>query len=95
MNIYVNPNFPIHLSHLFLLGIDPYVCSVCLCLYFCFANKIIYTISFSFYIYALVYNIYFLFLTYFSLYDSLYTLRHIHSNVHCSTIYNNQDIEAT
>ena len=35
----------------------PYVCSLCLCLYFCFANKTIYTISFRFHIYALVYDI--------------------------------------
>ena len=31
---------------------------LCLCLYFCFVNKIIYTNFFRFYIYALAYNIY-------------------------------------
>ena len=48
----------------------PYACSVCLCLYFCFANKIIYTIFSRFHIYALIYYVFF-FLTYFTLCDSL------------------------
>ena len=32
----------------------PYICSLCLCLYFCFANKMIYTIFSRFHIYALI-----------------------------------------
>ena len=32
-------------------------CSLCLCLYFCFVNKILYTSFFRFYIRALIYNI--------------------------------------
>ena len=47
-----------------------YICSLCLCLYFCFANKIIYTIFSRLHIYALIYYI-FLFLTYFTLYNTL------------------------
>ena len=35
----------------------PYVCSLPLCLYLCFVNKIIYTNVFRFHIYALIYNI--------------------------------------
>ena len=35
----------------------PYICSVCLCLYFCFANKMIYTIFSRFHTYALSYDI--------------------------------------
>ena len=44
----------------------PHVCSLCLCLYFCFAKNIICTNFFKFHIYALIYDIYF------SLSDSLY-----------------------
>ena len=36
--IHVNPNLPTHPSSL--LPWYPYICSLCLCLYFCFANKI-------------------------------------------------------
>ena len=32
----------------------PYVCSLCLCLYFFFVNKIVYTIFFRFHIYVLI-----------------------------------------
>ena len=35
----------------------PYICSLCLCLYFCFVNKIVYTNFFRFHIYALIYDI--------------------------------------
>ena len=42
-----------------------------ICLYFCFVNKIIYTDFFSFHIYALTYDICFLFLTSFTRQDSL------------------------
>ena len=41
--IYVNLNFPIHLTP----SLSPwylYICFLCLCLYYCFPNKIIYTI---------------------------------------------------
>ena len=35
----------------------PYICSLCLCLYFCFVNKTVYSIFFfRFQIYALIYN---------------------------------------
>ena len=47
----------------------PYVCSLCLCLYFCFVNKIIYTSFFGFHIYAFMYNIRF------SLSDLLHSAR--------------------
>ena len=42
-----------------------YVCSLHLCLYFCFASKVIYTIFSRFHIYLLICSI-FLFLTYFT-----------------------------
>ena len=35
----------------------PYICSLCLCLYFCFVNKIVYTNFSRFHIYALIYDI--------------------------------------
>ena len=35
----------------------PYVCSLHLCLYFCFVNKIVYASFFRFHIYALIYDI--------------------------------------
>ena len=35
----------------------PYICSLCLCLYFCFVNKIVYTNFFRFDIYELIYDI--------------------------------------
>ena len=44
----VPPSF----SHLY-----PYICSLCLCLYFCLANRINYTIFSRFYIHVLTYNI--------------------------------------
>ena len=43
----------------------PHVCSLHLCLYFCFASKVIYTIFYRFHIYPLTYSI-FLFVTYFT-----------------------------
>ena len=49
----------------------PYVCSLYLCLYFFFANRFICTIFSMFHIYALICNICFFFLTYFTLYDNL------------------------
>ena len=67
--IYVDPNLPIPLTLPF-PSWYPYICSLCLCLYFCFANKIIYTIFSRLHIYALIYYI-FLFLTYFTLYNTL------------------------
>ena len=56
------PAFPLGV-HMFVLYIR---------LYFCLANWFICTIFLDFTIYALIYNIFFLFLTYFTLYDSLY-----------------------
>ena len=54
---YVNPNLQIH-STPFFPPWQPYICSLCLCLYFCFSNKFIYTIFSRFpYIYALIHNI--------------------------------------
>ena len=47
----------------------PYIYSLHPCLYFCFANKIIYTIFLNPHICVNMYV--FLFLTYFTLYDSL------------------------
>ena len=41
----------------------PCICSLCLCLYFCFVNKIIFINFFRFHIYALIYVFFFLFLT--------------------------------
>ena len=56
----------------------PYICSLCLCLYFCFANKIIYTIFLDS-TYLRYYTIFaFLFLTYFTLYDTLYVHPHLY-----------------
>ena len=39
---------------------NPYICSLGLCFYFCFASKIIYTIFFRFHIYALIHVCFFL-----------------------------------
>ena len=56
-NVYVSvPISQLLPSHLFSLWY-PQVCSLCLCLYFCFVNKILYTSFFRFYIRALIYNI--------------------------------------
>ena len=50
----------------------PYICSLHLSLYFCFAmDWFICTVFSRFHMYALMYDTCFLFLTYFSLYDSL------------------------
>ena len=83
----------------------PYVCSLCLCPYFCFADKIIYTIlldstnKHSCKIYV------FLFLTYFTLYDRhqihSYHYKWPHfvpfygwdSHAFCSIIHNSQYME--
>ena len=43
--IYVNPSLPIHPTSS--PASCPYICSLCLCLYFCFASKFISTIFFS------------------------------------------------
>ena len=53
---------------------SPYICSLCLCVYFCFANKIIYTMFLDC-TYVLLCDV-FLSLTYFALYDSLQA--HLH-----------------
>ena len=71
--ICVNPNLPIHPNLLSpLVSISLF--STYLCLYFCFVNKFIYYFS-RFYICLILYRYYtvfvFLFLTYFTLYDSL------------------------
>ena len=51
---------------------SPSVCSLCLCLYLCFANKLICTIFLDF-TYKQYYTIFvFLFLTYFTLYDNFW-----------------------
>ena len=42
--IYVRSHLPIHIPSS-LSPWYPYICSLCLCLYFCFANKLIYIIS--------------------------------------------------
>ena len=65
--IYVNPNLPIHPTLPFTPWY-PYICSLRLCLYFFFVNKIVYTNFFRFYIYALIYGICF------SLSDLLHSL---------------------
>ena len=67
--IYANPSLPIPPS--FPPLCYPFICFLCLCLYICFANKII-SIIFLDSAYIRQYMILvFLFLTYFSLYDSL------------------------
>ena len=75
--IYVNHNLPIHPTPSSPSGVDTFsmlsmsVCSLCLCLYLCFANKFICTIFLDF-IYKQYYTIFvFLFLTYFTLYETL------------------------
>ena len=50
------------------------VCSLRLCLYFCFVNKIVYTNFFRFHIYALIYDICFS-LSDFTLYDSYWKFK--------------------
>ena len=53
--IYVNPNLPIQTTpH---PPWYPYVCSLRLCLYFCFVNKMVYTNFFRFHIYVLIYDV--------------------------------------
>ena len=52
-----------------------YVCSLHLCLYFCFASEVIYTIFSRFHIYLLIYSI-FLFLT--SLFESFQVHPHLY-----------------
>ena len=54
--IYVNSNLPIHPTLPFPPWY-PYVCSLHLCLYFCFVNKIVYTSFFRFHMYVLIYDI--------------------------------------
>ena len=49
----VNPNLPIHPTIPFPLWC-PYICSLCLCLYFCFVNRFIYAIFSRFHMYALI-----------------------------------------
>ena len=80
--IYVNPNLPIHPAPSSPSGVHSFsmlsmsvcstsVCSLCLCLYFCFANKFICTIFLDF-TYKQYYTIFvFLFLTCFTLYETL------------------------
>ena len=75
--IYVNHNLPIHPTPSSPSGVDTFsmlsmsVCSLCLCLYFCFVNKIIYTNFFRFHIHALIYHICFY------LSDLLYSVGHL------------------
>ena len=64
--IYDNPNLPVHPTSPFPPWY-PYVCSLHLCLYFCFVNKIEYANFFRFHIYVLIYDICFS-LTYFTLF---------------------------
>ena len=64
--MFINPNHPSHLT-LSSLHWYPYVCSLQLCLYFCFTNKCICTIFLDF-TYKWYYIFVFLFLTYFPLY---------------------------
>ena len=70
--IYVNPNLPVHPTPF--LPWYPYDCTLFLCVYFCFANKIIYTTFSRFHIYVLTDDICFS-LSYFTLqyiqYDNL------------------------
>ena len=77
----MNPNLPIHPIPPFLLGY-PYICSLHLCLYFCFVNKIVYTNFFRFHIYALLYHICFS-LSNFTLYNNL----KVHSHLYYFVIY--------
>ena len=55
--IHVNPNLPVHPTLLSFPPWYPYICSLCLCLYFCFVNKIVYASFFRFHMYALIYDI--------------------------------------
>ena len=54
MYIYIHPNLPNHPTPSFPLWC-PYICSLCLCLYFCFANKLICILS-RFHIAAILYE---------------------------------------
>ena len=55
-SVYSSPNLPVHHPHPVSPSCYPYIFSLHLCLYFCFVNKIFYTI-FRFHLYALIYNI--------------------------------------
>ena len=46
-----------NLSHPAFPRLGPYICSLCLCFYFCFANRFICTVFSRFHIYVLLYNI--------------------------------------
>ena len=58
-----------NLSHPSFPRLGPYICSLCLCFYFCFANRFICTVFLGF-TYMCYYTI-FVLLTYLTLYDSL------------------------
>ena len=72
MAMYILPFYSLNLSYLLLPALCPKVCSLCMRLHCCHAHRLISTIFLdSIYIYMLIYDICFSFLTYFTLYNRL------------------------
>ena len=74
MVMYLFQCYSLKSSHPHLLPLSPKVCSLRLVLFCCLAYRVVVTISLNsiyLYLYALIYSIVFLFLTYFTLYNKL------------------------